>query len=72
MAVRYAVFVDPLIAHKHFKNIGRAYREQAITLIEICYLYQQTHPRTYTESDAFQKSDPSERFLREFAVLITL
>ena len=44
--------VSDATSFRHFMNRGRAYREQATTLIEICRLYQ---PPTYTESDAFQK-----------------
>ncbi|KAH9008952.1 hypothetical protein EDB85DRAFT_2283374 [Lactarius pseudohatsudake] len=39
---------------KNFKNIGRAYREQATTLIEICRLYVDTHSQTYTDNDKLQ------------------
>ena len=49
--VRY----DPFTFRKHFKNIGRAYREQATTLIEMCRLYADAAPKTYTEDDRLQK-----------------
>jgi hypothetical protein len=42
---------DPVI----FEHFGRAYREQAITLIEICRLYTEASPQTYTEDDNLQK-----------------
>ncbi|KAH9056288.1 hypothetical protein EDB87DRAFT_1258271 [Lactarius vividus] len=54
MAVGDAIFVDPFTFRKHFKNIGRAYREQATTLIEICRLYVDTYPQTYTVNDELQ------------------
>ncbi|KAH8980113.1 hypothetical protein EDB92DRAFT_1901629 [Lactarius akahatsu] len=54
MAVGDEVFFDPVTFRKHFKNIGRAYREQATTLIEICRLYVDTHSQTYTENDKLQ------------------
>ncbi|KAH9169959.1 hypothetical protein EDB89DRAFT_1908133 [Lactarius sanguifluus] len=41
-------------SHRNFKNIGRAYREQATTLIEICRLYAETCPQTYAENDGLQ------------------
>ncbi|KAH9049825.1 hypothetical protein EDB83DRAFT_1389510 [Lactarius deliciosus] len=41
-------------SRRNFKNIGRAYREQATTLIEICRLYVETYPQTYTVNDGFQ------------------
>ncbi|KAH8980109.1 hypothetical protein EDB92DRAFT_304284 [Lactarius akahatsu] len=49
-----AIIYDPFTFRKHFKNIGRAYREQATTLIEICRLYVETYPQTYTENDGLQ------------------
>ncbi|KAH8990443.1 hypothetical protein EDB86DRAFT_1776711 [Lactarius hatsudake] len=49
-----AIFVDPVTFRKHFKNIGRGYREQATTLIEICRLYVDTHSQTHTENDRLQ------------------
>ncbi|KAH9009579.1 hypothetical protein EDB84DRAFT_1571137 [Lactarius hengduanensis] len=49
-----AITYDPFTFRKHFKNIGRAYREQATTLIEICRLYGETYPQTYTENDGLQ------------------
>jgi hypothetical protein len=49
------VFYDPHTFRKHFKNIGRAYREQATTLIEVCRLYAETSPQTYTEDDGLRK-----------------
>ncbi|KAI9449359.1 hypothetical protein BJY52DRAFT_1307843, partial [Lactarius psammicola] len=49
-----AVIYDPPTFRKHFKNIGRAYREQATTLIEICRLYIETFPKTYTVNDGLQ------------------
>jgi hypothetical protein len=42
---------DPAI----WGNVGRAYREQAITLIEICRLFVGAIPQTYTEHDYLQK-----------------
>lgn len=55
MAVGDALFYDPFTFRKYFKNIGRAYREQATTLIEICRLYAEASPQTYTEDDRLQK-----------------
>ena len=60
MGDRYAthaspVTYDPVTFRKHFKNIGRAYREQATTLIEICRLYVDVRPKTFTEDDRLQK-----------------
>ena len=55
MAVGEALFYDPFTFRKHFKNIGRAYREQATTLIEICRLYAEGSPQTYTKDDHLQK-----------------
>ena len=55
MGVRDTVFYDPHTFRKHFKNIGRAYREQATTLIEICRLYAEASPQTYTEDERLQK-----------------
>ncbi|KAH9018214.1 hypothetical protein EDB83DRAFT_181314 [Lactarius deliciosus] len=52
--VRDTIFVDPFTFRKYFKNIGRAYREQATTLIEICRLYVDTRPQTYAENDGLQ------------------
>ncbi|KAH9035757.1 hypothetical protein EDB85DRAFT_2212427 [Lactarius pseudohatsudake] len=49
-----AITYDPFTFRKHFKSIGRAYREQATTLIEICRLYVETYPQTYTENDGLQ------------------
>ncbi|KAH9017270.1 hypothetical protein EDB85DRAFT_678591 [Lactarius pseudohatsudake] len=47
-------FYDPSTFRSHFKNIGRAYREQATTLIEIRRLYAETYPQTYAENDGLQ------------------
>jgi hypothetical protein len=55
MAVGDAIFYDPHTFRKHFKNIGRAYREQATTLIEMCRLYVEASPQTYTEDDGLRK-----------------
>ena len=55
MEVGGAVFHDPFTFRKHFKNIGRAYREQATTLIEICRLHAEASPQTYTKGDRLQK-----------------
>ncbi|KAH8981957.1 hypothetical protein EDB86DRAFT_393015 [Lactarius hatsudake] len=49
-----AITYDPFTFRKHFKNVGRAYREQATTLVEICRLYVETYPQTYTENDELQ------------------
>ena len=46
---------DPHTFRKYFKNIGRAYREQSTTLIEMCRLYVDAAPKTYTEDDDLQK-----------------
>ncbi|KAH9056284.1 hypothetical protein EDB87DRAFT_1258031 [Lactarius vividus] len=46
---------DPSTFRKHFKNTGRAYREQATTLIEICRLYVEAPPQTCTKDDGLQK-----------------
>ncbi|KAI9449355.1 hypothetical protein BJY52DRAFT_253032 [Lactarius psammicola] len=54
MGVGDAIFFDPVTFRKHFKNTGRAYREQAITLIEICRLYKEMYPQTYTVNDGLQ------------------
>ncbi|KAH9175837.1 hypothetical protein EDB89DRAFT_287617 [Lactarius sanguifluus] len=54
MVVSDATFVDPLTFRKHFKNVGRAFREQATTLIEICRLYVEMYPQTYTVNDSLQ------------------
>ncbi|KAH9018211.1 hypothetical protein EDB83DRAFT_180795 [Lactarius deliciosus] len=51
---RDPVYYDPYILRNHLKNIGRAYREQATTLIEICRLYVDTFPQTYTVNDKLQ------------------
>ncbi|KAH9035752.1 hypothetical protein EDB85DRAFT_841285 [Lactarius pseudohatsudake] len=51
---RNPVYYDPYILRNHLKNIGRAYREQATTLIEICRLYVDTFPQTYTVNDRLQ------------------
>ncbi len=64
-----AVFYDPFTFRKHFKNTGRAYREQATTLIEICRLYVEASPQTYTKDDGLQKRGPSVSFLRVFTTL---
>jgi hypothetical protein len=48
------VLDDPVI----WGNVGRAYREQAITLIEICRLFVGVIPQTYTEHDYLQKWGP--------------
>jgi hypothetical protein len=50
-----AVFYDPHTFRKHFKNIGRAYRERATTLIEMCRLYVEAYPQTYTKDDGLRK-----------------
>lgn len=42
---------DPVI----FAHFGRAYRETATTLIEICRLYAEASPQTYAENDRLQK-----------------
>ncbi|KAI9435076.1 hypothetical protein H4582DRAFT_702259 [Lactarius indigo] len=42
------LFYDIFAIRRHFKNIGRAYREQATTLIEICRLYVEASPQTYS------------------------
>ncbi len=55
MAVGDAVTYDPFTFRKHFKNIGRAYREQATTLIEICRLYAEASPQTYAKDDGLQR-----------------
>jgi hypothetical protein len=55
--VRYRVSdvcYDPFTFRKHFKKIGRAYREQATTLIEICRLYVEASPQTHIEDDSLQ------------------
>ncbi|KAH8976726.1 hypothetical protein EDB86DRAFT_1545752 [Lactarius hatsudake] len=46
---------DPSTFRKHFKNTGRAYREQATTLVEVCRLYVEAPPQTYTKDDGLQK-----------------
>ncbi|KAH9014241.1 hypothetical protein EDB84DRAFT_833624 [Lactarius hengduanensis] len=48
------LFSNPSAFRKYFKKIGRAYREQATTLIEICRLYIETYPETYTLNDGLQ------------------
>ncbi|KAI9435108.1 hypothetical protein H4582DRAFT_703912 [Lactarius indigo] len=48
------MYYDHYTLRSHFKNIGRAYREQATTLIEICRLYVDTYPQTYTVNDRLQ------------------
>jgi hypothetical protein len=50
-----ALASDPHTFRKYFKNIGRAYREQATTLIEICRLFAEASPQTYTEDDGLQR-----------------
>ena len=54
MVVRDAVSYDPYILRKHIKNVGRAYREQATTLIEMCRRYVDAAPKTYAEDDRLQ------------------
>ncbi|KAI9435105.1 hypothetical protein H4582DRAFT_1972877 [Lactarius indigo] len=54
MGVSDAVFFDPTIFRRYFKNIGRAYRAQATTLITICRLYADERPQTYTVIDGLQ------------------
>ena len=49
------VIYDPITFRKHLKTIGRAYREQATTLVEICRLYVEASPKTYMEDDCLQK-----------------
>ncbi|KAH8976728.1 hypothetical protein EDB86DRAFT_3094684 [Lactarius hatsudake] len=44
----------PSTLRKHFKNAGRAYREQATTLIEVYRLYVEAPPQTYTKDDGLQ------------------
>ena len=56
-----AVTYDPHTFRKHFKNIGRAYREQATTLIELCRLYAETSSQDYAEHDHLQKCQLSFR-----------
>ncbi len=51
----FPIFYDPFTFRKHFKNIGRAYREQATTLIEICRLYTEASPQNYQKDDGLQK-----------------
>ena len=55
MQISDSVRYDPFTFRKHLKNIGRAYREQATTLIEICRLYVEAAPKTYTEDDRLRK-----------------
>ncbi|KAF8261588.1 hypothetical protein EI94DRAFT_1810040 [Lactarius quietus] len=55
MVLSDAVFYDPVTFRKHFKNIGRAYREQATTLIEICRMFQDSpQTQTYSQYDRLQ------------------
>ncbi|KAH8980111.1 hypothetical protein EDB92DRAFT_1954296 [Lactarius akahatsu] len=49
-----SLIYDPSTFRKHFKNTGRAYREQATTLIEICRLYVEAPLQTYTKDDGLQ------------------
>ena len=55
MGVRDTISYDLYTLRKHFKNIGRAYREQATTLIEMCRLYVDASPGTYTKDKRLQK-----------------
>ena len=55
MGASDAVYYDPHNFRKHLKNIGQAYREQAITLVEICRKYVEASPRTYIEHNRLQK-----------------
>ena len=55
MGVGDALRYDPSTFRKHFKDIGRAYREQATTLIEMCRLYVDACPHTYIEDDDLQR-----------------
>jgi len=55
MAVGEEIFYDPLSYRKHFQNIGQAYQEQARVLIELCRLYVESSPQTYTKNDSIQK-----------------
>lgn len=56
MAFGEEVFYDPFTYREYFKNVGRAYREQATTLIEICRLYiDSPQTQTYTNDDRLQK-----------------
>ena len=54
MVARDALFYDPHTLRKHIKNIGRAYREQATTLIEMCRRYVEATPKTCAEDDRLQ------------------
>jgi hypothetical protein len=54
-SVHDAATYDPHTFRKHFQNVGRAYREQATTLIELCRLYAETASQTYTQHDRLQK-----------------
>jgi hypothetical protein len=52
----HAVFYDPHTFRKYFKNTGRAYKEQATTLIGICRLYLGSpQTQTYTMNDRLQR-----------------
>lgn len=55
MGIHDSVTFDLLIFRKYFQKIGRAYRDQATTVIELCRLYAETYPQTYTEYDRLQK-----------------
>jgi len=55
MGVNEALLDDPFTLRKHLKNVGRAYREQATTLIEICRLYVDASTKTYTKNDRLQQ-----------------
>lgn len=46
---------QPTFVNHYFKNVGRAYRQRMTTLIEMCRLYVDFAPQTYTEDDRFQK-----------------
>lgn len=49
------VLYDPHTFRKYFRDHGRAYRVQAITLIEICHLYLSSpQTQTYTKIDRLQ------------------
>lgn len=69
MSFRDPISYDPATFRKHFKYIGRAYQEQATTLIAFCRLHYNVFPQTYTESDAFQTLDLSVELLRVFTIL---
>jgi hypothetical protein len=55
MGVHDTVFYDPHTFRKHFRPIGRAYKEQATTLIGIYRLYVGSpQTQTYTKNDRLQ------------------